>query len=55
MIDLEPRVINVIQKSVYSNLFNPENVFISKEGGGAGNTGAKVIAKERQCRKKFWK
>ena len=41
LIDLEPRVINVIQKSVYSNLFNPENVFISKEGGGAGNNWGK--------------
>lgn len=41
LIDLEPRVINVIQKSLYSNLFNPENVYISKHGGGAGNNWGK--------------
>ena len=40
LIDLEPRVINSIQMSQYSNLYNPENVFISKEGGGAGNNWA---------------
>merc|ERR1712110_980049 len=37
MVDLEPRVINSIQKSEYSNLFNPENVYVSQTGGGAGN------------------
>ena len=41
MIDLEPRVINVIQKSMYSNLFNPENIYIAKHGGGAGNNWGK--------------
>ncbi len=40
LIDLEPRVVNSIQTSRYANLFNPENVFISKEGGGAGNNWA---------------
>ena len=34
------RVINSIQSSEIRNLFNPENVFISKEGGGAGNNWA---------------
>ncbi len=34
------RVINSIQTSDLRNLFNPENVFISKEGGGAGNNWA---------------
>lgn len=29
--------INTIQMSQYANLYNPENIFISKEGGGAGN------------------
>jgi tubulin gamma len=40
LIDLEPRVIHSIQTSNYSSLYNPENVFISKEGGGAGNNWA---------------
>lgn len=33
-------VINGIQSSDIRNLFNPENVFVSKEGGGAGNNWA---------------
>jgi len=30
--DLEPRVINSICKGDYRNFFNPENIFIAKEG-----------------------
>ena len=41
LIDLEPRVIHSIQTSDYRNLYNPENIFMSKEGGGAGNNWAK--------------
>jgi tubulin gamma len=41
LVDLEPRVIKSIQVSAYSKLYNPENIFISKEGGGAGNVWAK--------------
>lgn len=37
LIDLEPRVINTIRQSSYRNLYNPENIFIDREGGGAGN------------------
>ena len=37
LMDLEPRVVNSIRTSEYSDLYNPENVFLSKEGGGAGN------------------
>jgi tubulin gamma len=37
LIDLEPRVINNIKNGLYSNLYNPENFFCSKHGGGAGN------------------
>lgn len=37
---IEFQVINTIQTGAYSNLYNPENVFISKEGGGAGNSWA---------------
>lgn len=38
--DLTCSVINGIQTSDLRNLFNPENIFISKEGGGAGNNWA---------------
>lgn len=44
LVDLEPRVIKSIQSSPYSKLYNPENIFISKEGGGAGNNWAKGYA-----------
>jgi tubulin gamma len=37
LIDLEPRVINGILSSEYRNLYNPENIFMSSSGGGAGN------------------
>lgn len=30
LLDLEPRVINMIQSDEYRHLFNPENVFVSK-------------------------
>eukprot|EP00798_Chlamydomonas_sp_ICE-L_P007474 gene7474-617_t len=40
LLDLEPRVINSIQNSDIKNLFNPENIFVSKDGGGAGNNWA---------------
>ena len=41
LIDLEPRVINSIQNGPYSQLYNPENFYISKHGGGAGNNWGK--------------
>lgn len=37
LLDLEPRVIDSILTSPYANLYNPENVYTSKDGGGAGN------------------
>ena len=40
LIDLEPRVIQTIQNSAYSNLYNPENIFIANHGSGAGNNWA---------------
>ncbi|CAF4298705.1 unnamed protein product [Rotaria sp. Silwood2] len=40
LLDLEPRVIDGILKSPYKHLYNPENVYISKDGGGAGNNWA---------------
>ncbi|KAF8888391.1 tubulin gamma [Gymnopilus junonius] len=48
LIDLEPRVINNILTSPYSRLYNPENIFVSKDGGGAGNNWAQgYVAGER--------
>lgn len=40
LLDLEPRVINGIQAGEVRRLFNPENVFLSAHGGGAGNNWA---------------
>ncbi|KAK9896039.1 tubulin-domain-containing protein [Cystobasidium minutum MCA 4210] len=37
LVDLEPRVINSILTSPFSALYNPENIYLSKEGSGAGN------------------
>lgn len=33
-------MITSIKNSPYANLYNPENIFVSKEGGGAGNNWA---------------
>lgn len=40
LLDLEPRVIHSILNSPYANLYNPENIYLSKHGGGAGNNWA---------------
>ncbi|XP_044742006.1 tubulin gamma-1 chain-like isoform X2 [Chrysoperla carnea] len=40
LLDLEPRVIHTIMNSPYAKLYNPENVYLSKDGGGAGNNWA---------------
>ncbi|VDD76891.1 unnamed protein product [Mesocestoides corti] len=40
LVDLEPRVINTILSSPYARLYNLENVYMSKNGGGAGNNWA---------------
>lgn len=40
LIDLEPRVVNTIINSSYARLYNPENIYLSKTGGGAGNNWA---------------
>lgn len=44
LIDSEPRVINSIRSSAYRDLYNPENYYLSKSGGGAGNNWAKGYA-----------
>ncbi len=42
------KVINGILSSPYANLYNPENIFVSKDGGGAGNNWAQgYMAGER--------
>ena len=33
-------MINNIQTSAFKGLYNPENIFVSKDGGGAGNNWA---------------
>jgi tubulin gamma len=41
LIDLEPRVVNKLaHMGAYRKLFNPENLFVSQDGGGAGNNWA---------------
>ena len=37
LLDMEPRVINSILSGPYRHLFNPENIYLFNEGGGAGN------------------
>jgi len=44
LVDLEPRVINNILTSPWANLYNPENIFVSQDGGGAGNNWANGFA-----------
>lgn len=39
LLDLEPRVLTNVNSEL-PKLFNPENIFISKDGGGAGNNWA---------------
>ncbi|EEP79621.1 tubulin gamma chain [Uncinocarpus reesii 1704] len=40
LLDLEPRVLHAIQTGPYSNIYNPENFFVGKQGIGAGNNWA---------------
>lgn len=41
LIDLEPRVVNKLANhGPYQTLFNPENLFVAQDGGGAGNNWA---------------
>jgi tubulin gamma len=49
LIDLEPRVINGIQNGLYSNLYNPENFYVAKHGGGAGNNWATGYCEGEKC------
>ena len=54
LIDLEPRVINTIQQSEFANLFNPENVYVSKDGGGAGNNWARGYAEAEKVQEEIF-
>lgn len=40
LIDLEPRVVTSILQSSHGAIYNPENVLIAADGGGAGNNWA---------------
>jgi tubulin gamma len=40
LVDLEPRVINTILTGSQQTLYNPENIYLSSHGGGAGNNWA---------------
>merc|ERR1739848_385642 len=48
LMDLEPRVINNIMNSEYKKLYNPENVYVAKDGGGAGNNWASGFSQGQQ-------
>jgi tubulin gamma len=41
LLDLEPGVLKQIKGSAHAALFNPENFWVSPDGGGAGNNWAK--------------
>lgn len=42
--ELAIKVIHGILTSPYANLYNPENIFVSQDGGGAGNNWAQGYA-----------
>jgi len=48
-VDLEPRVVQGIQNSLYSQLYNPENFYIAQHGGGAGNNWANGYCEGELC------
>jgi len=48
LLDLEPRVINTIMNSDYKKLYNPENIYLAKDGGGAGNNWASGYSQGEQ-------
>lgn len=40
LLDLEPRVVSSILQSSHGSIYNPENIYVSSDGGGAGNNWA---------------
>ncbi|KAI6192405.1 Tubulin gamma-1 chain-like protein [Aphelenchoides bicaudatus] len=51
--DLEPRVIERIDKSEFGVLFNPENIYQSDHGGGAGNVWFSGFEQGGEARESF--
>ncbi|XP_075846792.1 tubulin gamma-1 chain-like [Microtus pennsylvanicus] len=49
LLDLEPRVIHSILNSSYAKLYNPENIYLSEHGGGAGNNWGRGFSQTNQC------
>ena len=49
LLDLEPRVIHSILNSPYAKLYNPENIYLSEHGGGAGNNWASGFSQVICC------
>lgn len=49
LLDLEPRVIHSILNSSYAKLYNPENIYLSEHGGGAGNNWASGFSQVICC------
>ena len=43
------QVIDAITSSPYANLYNPENMYTSKHGGGAGNNWASGYSQVLEC------
>lgn len=43
----------MIKQSAFSQLYNPENIFISKEGGGAGNNWAHGYAQAEKVQEEL--
>lgn len=43
-VHISTQVINNILSSPFASLYNPENIFVSKDGGGAGNNWAQGYA-----------
>ena len=54
LMDLEPRVISGIQRGPMGRLFNPENIFVHEDGGGAGNNWAHGYEKAEQVSERLF-
>lgn len=54
LLDLEPRVIHTIMNSPYAKLYNPENVYLSKDGGGAGNNWASGFSQGKKLQEEIF-
>nr|WAQ15574.1 tubulin gamma 1 [Halisarca dujardinii] len=54
LLDLEPRVIHGILNSSYSKLYNPENIYMSEHGGGAGNNWASGYSQAEKLQEKIF-